>query len=326
MLKWGIVGLGNIAHSFVKDLLLVDGNTVTGLASRSLSKATSFRQAYNLKANVYDSYYDLLDDESVDIVYIATPHNLHCDLSIHSMVKGKHVLCEKPLGVYSSEVKKMIKASKDNNVFLMEALWTRFNPTIQHVNKLVSSGAIGEVNYLNADFSNLMVNSNIESRLFNLNLAGGSLLDVGIYPIFLSYLLFGIPIDIEASARFHMTGVDIQTSAILKYEDAMSIVLGSFESHSDMIAKIYGTEGKILINKRWHEAESFIIEKNGHKELIETPKLGRGYTYEIIECQKQILDKQIESDIWSHDDSLNLISILDQIRKKISLVYPFEKE
>ena len=169
-----------------------------------------------------------------------------------------------------------------------------------------------------------MINANVSSRLYNLDLAGGSLLDMGIYPIFLSYLLLGMPKEILATARFHQTGADVQTSAILKYEEAISLVLSSFESHSDMVAKVFGTEGKIFINSRWHEAEGFVIEKDGHREMISVPKQGKGYTHEIMECQIQIEEGHIESDMWSHNDTLNLISILDEIREKIGLVYPFE--
>jgi predicted dehydrogenase len=325
MLKWGIVGLGKIAHSFVKDLLLVDGNEVKGLASRSKSKAIDFKNEFNLSASTYESYSELFLDPMIDIVYIATPHHSHKELSIEAMSCGKHVLCEKPMAVNAADVKEMIAASKKYNVFLMEALWSRFNPAIRQVNKLVSNGAIGDVNYINVDFSHQIINANAGSRLYNMNLAGGSLLDMGIYPVFLSYLLLGMPTEIEASARYHQTGADVQTSVILKYDDAMSLVLSSFESHSDMVAKVFGTEGKIFINTRWHEAESFVIEKDGHKEMISVPKLGKGYTHEIMECQIQIEEGHIESDMWSHNDTLNLISILDEIREKIGLVYPFEK-
>lgn len=324
MLKWGIVGAGKIAHSFVKDLLLLEDNEVAGIASRKKSKAIGFINEYDLSAKAFGSYQELFLDPNIDIVYIATPHNSHKQLSIEAMSHGKHVLCEKPMAVNVMDAKEMVAVSQKNNVFLMEAMWSRFNPTIQQVNNLLSNGAIGEISYLNADFSHLMTGRSIESRLYNMDLAGGALLDIGIYPIFLSYLILGMPSKIEASARFHNTGADVQTSAILKYDDATTTIFCNFEAHSDMEAKIFGTEGKITINNRWHETESFTIEKDGYRELIQVPKLGRGYAHEIIECQKQIEAGQIESDLWSHEDSINLISILDQIRSIIGLKYPFE--
>jgi len=325
MLRWGIVGLGKIANSFARDISLLEDNVIKGVASRTMTKALDFNQNFNLKATTYGNYTDLFKDTNIDIVYIATPHHAHKSLSIEAMQHGKHVLCEKPMAVNAADTREMIKAANDNNVFLMEALWSRFNPAIKEVSKLISAGAIGDIKSISADFSHQMSNNNIDSRLYNMNLAGGSLLDIGIYPVFLSYLLLGLPDEILATALFHKTGADVQTSAILKYEDAVSMVFSNFESHSDMVAKIYGTEGKIFVNKRWHEADSFTIEKDRHKELIEVPKIGKGYAHEILECQNQISGGYIESDIWSHDDSLNLISILDQIRAEIGLVYPFEK-
>ncbi|MBT8231298.1 MAG: Gfo/Idh/MocA family oxidoreductase [Saprospiraceae bacterium] len=323
-LNWGIVGLGKIAGKFVTDLSLLNGQRIVAVASRSHDKAKEFLSTHNLNGNAYGSYQALFNDPNVDIIYIATPHHLHCQLSIQAMECGKHVLCEKPLGVNRSEVKKIVETSHQTKRFMMEALWSRFNPSIIKVKSLIDAGEIGEVSYINADFCHLMLKDE-NSRLFNPELAGGALLDIGIYPVFLAYLILGMPQTITANGNMFRTGVDTQTSMAFKYKNAMATLFSSFESFSDMVAKIYGTKGNIYINKRWHEADGFVIEKDGEKNMTDLPIVGKGYTYEIQECDYQIAKGNIESNLWSHKNSLELVSLLDEIRNQIGLVFPFEK-
>lgn len=322
MLKWGIIGLGKIANKFAKDLALVENCELTAVASRSAEKGRQFGAQYGVKA-IYSSYDDLFQDPNVDIVYIATPHNSHLEYSLAAMNSGKHVLCEKPLAVNQQQVQALIDGARKNSIFLMEAFWTRFNPSMEAVMSRVRNQEIGEVNYINADFS-FYRDAPAESRMFNMDLAGGSLLDVGVYPIFLSYILMGYPDEILATAIKHETGADLQTSAILKYKNGLANVMSGLRSASDMVAKIYGTEGEIFIDKVWHEAQGYRVEKGDELQSYSLPTKGKGFTYEIEECYSCIEKGRLESEKWSHLDSLNLISICDQIRKQIGLVYPFE--
>jgi len=322
ILKWGIVGLGNIANKFAKDLALVDNCELVAVASRSAEKAEEFSKEYGAKY-FHSSYDDLYNNPEVDIIYIATPHNSHMKLAVEALKHKKHVLCEKPLAVNRSQVQKLIDASRSNNVFLMEAFWTRFNPSIEAVIARIKNNEIGEVNYINADFS-FYRDADPESRMLNLELAGGSLLDVGVYPIFLSYLIMGYPDEILATSIKHETGADLQTSAILKYKNGLANVMSGFRSASDMVAKIYGTQGKIFIDKVWHESQGYKIENDDGLIPYSLPTKGRGFTYEIQECFDCIQKGRIESEKWSHQDSLNLISICDEIREQIGLRYPFE--
>jgi predicted dehydrogenase len=321
-LNWGILGLGNIANKFVKDLKRVKNCHLTAVASRSEDRAKLFADQYSAN-HFYSSYEDLFLDEEVDIIYIATPHNSHFKLAFEAMNHGKHVLCEKPLAVNRHEVTQLIEASKANNVFLMEAFWSRFNPTIEAVLGHVQKKDIGDVNFISADFS-FYRDADPESRLFNMNLAGGALLDIGVYPLFLSYLILGYPEEIVAQAIKHKSGVDLQTSAILKYRHGFANIMCGFGSDSDMVAKIFGTEGKIFIDKIWHEAQGYKIEKENVLESFSLPIIGKGFTYEIEECMECISAGKIESRKWSHSDSLNLISMCDEIRSQIGLTYPFE--
>lgn len=323
MIKWGIVGAGNIAHSFSKDLALVNGGELTSVASRDLEKAKSFAAAYGAP-NAYGSYEALFESKTVDIIYIATPHTSHAELSIAAMKAGINVLCEKPMGVNKGQVQEMIQVAKEKDVFLMEALWSRFNPTIKKVKELVDNGTIGDIGYLHADFAFYALDRDENGRLLNPGLAGGSLLDIGIYPIFLSYLLLGMPKNIKALSHFYKTGVEIQTSMIFDYEIAQSILYSGLNSNSEMKAQIAGSTGSIFINPRWHEATGYTLEKDGDSVVNEVGKLGKGYTHEIEEVHECLNSGKKESDLWNHQNSLDLIEIMDTVRLKTGIVFPFE--
>ena len=323
MIKWGIVGAGNIAHSFSKDLALVNGGVLTAVASRDLDKARSFANEYGAP-NAFGSYEELFTSDTVDVIYIATPHTTHAALSIAAMKAGKNVLCEKPVGVNKGEVEEMIKVAKENNVFFMEALWTRFNPTIKKVKELVDNGTIGDIGYLHADFAFYALDRDENGRLLNPALAGGSLLDIGIYPIFLSYLMLGIPKDIKATANFHKTGVEVQISMIFNYEKAQAILYSGLNSNSEMKAEIAGSKGSIFVHRRWHETSGYTLEIDGDSTVVEVGKVGKGYTYEIEEVHKCLNAGKTESDLWSHQNSRDLIEIMDTVRSKTGIVFPFE--
>ncbi len=324
MIRWGIVGAGNIAHTFSKDLALVNGGSLTAVASRSLNKAREFADEYNAE-HALGSYADLFKSGTVDVVYIATPHTGHSDLAIKAMDAGIHVLCEKPLGVNKKEVVAILEAAKKNNVFLMEALWTRFNPTIKAVKQLVDTGEIGEVGHLYSDFAFYALDRDVKGRLLNPDLAGGSLLDIGIYPIFLSYLLLGMPSDIDAIVKFHDTGVEKQCSMVFDYPNALAMLYSGLNTTCEMRSTISGSKGTIYINPRWHEATSYTLVKDDTEETIEIPKLGKGYTHEIEEVHVCLNQGKLESDLWSHKNSLDLITLMDTVRSKTGIVFPFEE-
>jgi len=322
MLRWGIIGLGNIANTFANDLNLIEGHSLQAVASRSATKACNFADTHGAH-NAYGSYRELLDDAQVDIVYIATPHNSHMQLGVDAMSNGKHVLCEKPLGVSHRQVQDLIAASTMYDRFLMEALWTRFNPAFVDVLRVIKEGVIGDVTFINADFC-FHREVDLQKRLFNPDLAGGALLDVGIYPLFLSYMILGYPDEMKASSIKHANGIDLQTSMILDYKSAHASLNCGLISNSEMIAKINGTKGSIHIDERWHEAQGYTLIKDNEKTHYDIPKIGKGYGHEIMECDECISNGQIESSKWSHDDSLQLISMMDTLRQSNGIIYPFE--
>lgn len=321
--KWGIVGLGKIAHQFAKELLLVDDAEIAAVASRSLEKATDFANQYNCK-KAYASYDEIFKDENVDIVYIATPHDSHAELSVKALQNNKHVLCEKPLALRYEDAFKMIEASKKNNKFFMEAFWTRFNPSVREAVDKIGKEEIGDVKYINADFA-FQVKKFEGDRMTDISLGGGSLLDIGVYPLFLAYLILGVPTEVVAKAHFHESGADLQTSMILQFSNAQAVLHSSFVSSSNMEAVISGSAGRIILNSLWYEAQSYTLVKNNEKIVYSLPTKGKGYTHEIEECHKCLKENSIESTLWSHQNSLDLIKIVDEIRNKIGLVFPSDK-
>ena len=240
------------------------------------------------------------------------------------MEHGKHVLCEKPMGVNSKEVKAMIAASRKHQVFLMEALWSRFNPTICKVKTLIEEDVIGAVKYIHADFVFNAMDRDENSRLLNPELAGGSLLDIGIYPIFLAYLILGKPEIINANSTFHTNGVEVQTAMLFNYNNAHAVLYSGLTSKSEGKAMITGTKGSLFIHPRWHESHSFTLVKGEEEEHIKLPPNGKGYTHEIIEAHNCIQANTIESSLWSHQNSMDLITLLDSVREQTGITFPFE--
>jgi predicted dehydrogenase len=322
-IRWGIIGPGKIAIEFANDLVQVSDAELNAVASRNMDRAKEFANTYGIP-NVFDDYDQLFACDTVDVIYIATPHSFHKDLAIRAMKAGKHVLCEKPMGVNAVEVKKMIATAKECKVFLMEALWSRFNPTIKKVKDITDNGEIGTLKYINADFAFYALDRPLESRLFNLDLAGGTILDIGIYPVFLAYLFLGIPEKIEAISSFNEIGTEIQTSIIFKYPEAQAILNSSFANNSRMSAEISGTLGNITLEPRFHETQGYTINTANKSNSEKIATLGRGYTHEILEVNKCLKENKLESSLWSHSDSLNLITLLDSIRQKSGVRFPFE--
>lgn len=322
-IRWGIVGPGKIAHQFANDLKLVADAELVAVASRKAVRGNEFAKTYSIP-HVFDSYEVLFETDKVDVLYIATPHVFHKNLAIAAMKAGKHVLCEKPLGINAKEVNEMINVAKELKVFLMEALWSRFNPTIRKVKELSEEGTLGELKYVNADFAFYALDRSMESRLFNLDLAGGTLLDIGIYPVFLAYLLLGKPIHIEAVSNFNAIGTEIQTSIIFQYEAAQAILYSGLTNESRMSAEISGTKGSITLEPRFHETQGYTLKTEKGVDSVQLPSQGKGYTHEIIEVNQCLNAKKLESDLWSHQDSLSLISLLDAIREKSGVRFPFE--
>lgn len=322
-IKWGIIGLGKIAKLFAEDLRLVQDAELVAVASTNRERAKSFAREFG-NPQAYGSYQELFNDAKVDVVYVATLHHTHCRFSVEAMNHKKHVLCEKPIAINSAEARQMVEASQRNKVFFMEAFWSRFNPSIVKIKELVSEGKIGKLRYINAEFTFYKLDDDPQSRLLNVDLAGGSLLDMGVYPVFLSYFLLGKPLEILARSQFHGNGAEIQTSMLFQYENAQSVLYSGFANNTDMKAKICGEKGEIYISPIWHETQGFELVTQGASQFHDFPTKGKGFTHEVAEVHECIRTKKLESAKWSHQNSLDLIGIVDRIRLNSGITFPFE--
>jgi predicted dehydrogenase len=321
-INWGIIGLGNIANKFAQDLLLVKNAVLYGVASRDTKKAKTFAKKYN-SIHYYTSYEELANDPNIDIVYIATPHIFHFSHSMLCLKLGKAVLCEKPLGMNSREVKTMIETARSKGLFIMEALWTRFIPGTEKVLELFRSDTLGKIDYLKADFG-FVGDTDPERRVYNKSLGGGSLMDVGIYPIYLSLLLMGIPKIIIATANFTPTGVDSCCDIKFDYNNGKkSILKSSIIAKTPLEAIIYGKNGSIKMHRSFHHTKKISVLKNDNiSENITIGYQGNGYYHEIVEVMDCLLNKKIENEKMPHSMSIVLIETLDRVREQIGLTYP----
>ncbi len=315
VVRWGIIGLGKIANKFATDLQSVEYAEITAVASRDINKAKEFAQIYGV-SNYFADYDMIIDANMVDVIYIATPHFNHATLSISCLRQGIAVLCEKPMSMNIVETQEVLRTAKENNVFFMEAMWTRFIPAFDALlHKVLIDKVIGEVRMIKADFGfNIPVKN--DSRIFDKKLGASALLDVGIYPIYLATSLLGPPEHIYATADLTEDGVDRSNNIIFKYHNqAMANLFSSFAIQTKTEATIYGTEGTIYMYPRFHHTKTFVIDYYDSKtEAFQFPYLNYGYNFEIHEVCQCILNGSIESTKMSWADSLLLSQTLDRVR------------
>ncbi len=320
--KWGILGTGRIAKVFADAIKVADNSELYAVGSRSKENAQNFASQFNVP-KYYGSYEELVSDPDVDIIYIATPHTFHLEHTLLALDHDKHVLCEKPLGVNSREVKIMTEKAKEKNLFLMEAMWSRFLPNILKTKELIENNEIGDVKLMTAYFSFRSKNGS-EHRHFNPDLCGGTILDIGIYNIFLALYLFGKPLEVSAIAGLSDGGVDTASSYTFKYEnDMLAVMYSSFLADSPVVAEIYGSKGKISLEDRWFcPGKVKVSYFDGTEESVETVVKGNGYECEAEEAVKCIADGKLQSDFWSWNNCMELVEMMDLIRNKCGVIYP----
>ncbi|PQJ73552.1 Gfo/Idh/MocA family protein [Polaribacter butkevichii] len=319
VIKWGIIGLGNIAQKFAADLATVENAELVAVASRSQENANEFASTYNSK-KAYNSYLDLAKDAEVDAVYIATPHSFHKEHAILCLQHKKAVLCEKPFAMNLQEVEEMIAASKENNVLLMEALWTYFLPHYTYVLESIKNEKFGKLLKLEADFGFSRAFDN-DSRLFKKEVGGGSLLDIGIYPIFAALSTLGKPDVIEAGATFFDNGADSSCNMTFNYTDTKAVLKSTLVEDTATEAIFTCERGVIKINTMFHMPTTVTVIENGKEEIIDFNYKTIGYNFETIHFNNLLRTNQKESDLMTFDFSINLIKTLDKVRVIIGLEY-----
>ena len=318
-IQWGIIGLGSIANKFATDLSSVEDSQLVAVASRSQQKAAKFAFKYNSK-KAYDSYEKLVKDSQVDAVYIATPHCFHKEHTLLCLRHKKAVLCEKPFAMNLQDVTEMVEVAKEHNVLLMEALWTFFLPHFNYVIDVVKSEKFGKLKSLEADFG-FFHPYNIEHRLFNKQLGGGSLLDIGIYPIFVALSSLGKPKSIAAAATFFDNGADSSCSLIFDYGITKAYLKSSLLEETPTEAIFTFEDAVVKLNTRFHESPIVTIYKDEKQEMLDFNYKTFGYSYEIAHFSQLIREGKKQSNIMTFEFSKKLISTMDEVREIISLEY-----
>lgn len=320
IINWGIIGAGKIASKFASDLNTIPNCKFLGIASRNLEKAKDFAQEFNADT-AYGSYEDLVLDSNIDAIYIATPHSFHKEHTLLCLNHKKAVLCEKPFAMNLEEVEAMIQLSKENKTLLMEAMWTIFLPHYQYVLDLLQQKHFGSILKLEADFG-FHPKYDETSRVFDKSVGGGSLLDIGIYPVFAALSTLGEPNKIEAKACFFDSGADSECQINFQYDNAKAPLKSTLLQKTNTEAIFHCEKGIIKINGRFHQPSSVtLIDNYGNSELKEFDYKTIGYNYEIEHFNQLIRHHKTESDIMTFEKSKQLIGTLDAIRNLIGLEY-----
>jgi predicted dehydrogenase len=321
--NWAVLGCGHIAKKFIKDLKLLHNAKLYAATSRDLQKAIDYKNEYGFEV-AYGSYSEMVKDPKVDVVYIATPHSHHREHAILCLKNKKAVLCEKAFAINKKEVLEMIACAKENNTFLMEAFWTMFQPSFKKAMEILQSGELGKLQMVRSDFA---FNAPFieEKRLYNVNLGGGSLLDIGLYPVFAALTSLGKPKDIKTLAHFSSTGVEESISMIFKYDGGeMANLASSFASHSPTQTEYWCENGYLILNPRWYMPTKITVVKNGQEPQYfhSDHNEGTGYQYEAAHVMQCLDEEKIESDRMTWQTSLDLIETLDRIRIDAGIFYP----
>ncbi len=324
-IRWGILGCGRIARKFATDLKLVDDAVLIAAGARSIESANAFAKDFPV-AYAHGSYEELVQNENVDVIYIATPHSEHYKNTMLCLEHGKAVLCEKAFAINSQQAKAMIEKAHDKKVFLMEALWTKFLPNYQVVQSLLKENKIGQIKSVLINFG-FAPRPPVPARLYDPNLAGGTMLDIGIYNVFMAVSVLGKPASINAFMTPASTGVDEQCAVTMQYGNgAIAQLFSTFASNLATEADICGTNGRIRLTHRFYSPDAVIEYYPGTpdtKEIIPVERGdGHGYQHEaghVCDCLRKGLT---ESPVMTHQDTMDLIEVLDEIRRKAGIVYP----
>ncbi len=315
-IRWGILSTGHIANKFADDAKHAGNAVVTTVGSRNLETAQAFAAKHGI-GTAHGSYEALVNDPNVDAIYIATPHNFHCKNAELALAAGKHVLSEKPFVTGAAEMTRVITAARASKRFAMEAMWTRFIPSMVALRAVLAEGLLGEVHGVQADLG-FRAKFNPLGRLFNPDLAGGALLDLGIYPLSFAFMVLGTPSSVAASATLGSTGVDEQFSAVLQYASgAQASIYGSLRARSPQGAWVLGSKARLEVHPRFYGSTRLSLhDDNSTLWTRDYPMIGGGFEYQIMHASARILGGHLESDIMPLDESLAIHRVMDEIRRK----------
>lgn len=324
VIKMAILGAGNIAGTMADTVSQLKGVTVLAVASRNLEKANAFAKKHHIK-KAYGSYEEMALDEEVDLVYIATPHSEHYANMKLCLSRGKHVMCEKAFTINAAQAREVIGMAKEKGCFLMEAMWTRFQPFAAQVKALLEGGVIGEVKWMEANYC---FHSMRAERMYRPELAGGALLDLGIYPLTAASMLLGDdPVNVDTTGILTDLGVDARSQTVLTYADGrMAVVSAAMDSYADGRIRLHGTKGFAEIDgvANWERMRVF-DEKRNPAAVYERPPQISGYEYEVEAACASIRDGKLECKTMPHIQTIRMMEQMDGLRMAWGMRYPMEE-
>ncbi len=321
-IKWGIIGAGNISGTFAAALKQMEYTELAAVASRDINKAKKFAGKFGVE-KAYGSYEELAKDPDIDVVYVGTPHTEHKPNSELCIINGKSVLCEKPFTINGNEAKYLMDLAREHHVFLMEAMWTKFLPVTRKVKEWLAEGKIGKIKKMQVGFG-FTVPYDESSRLYNYDLAGGALLDAGVYPItYAVHLMDKLPIQVSSAAVFLKNGIDEQNCILFKFDnDVLAMISSGINAEVGREAIIIGDKGRIIVPEFWTADKAFIYDTDG-KELETYQEDGRinGYEFQAYEVNECIRNGKPESSGNPLQETLDIMLIMDGIRAEWGLKY-----
>jgi predicted dehydrogenase len=323
--NWGIMAPGKMAAKFVGGLKLCEYAELYAVASRDISRAEKFANTHGF-SKYFGSYEEMAGDPNVDIIYIASPHSHHFEQTMLCLRNQKAVLCEKAFGINGSEVEDMISEAEKRGIFLMEALWPPFQPYYKRAHELLNSGRLGKIIHMHCYFSFIPPFDALD-RKFNLALGGGSLLDIGIYPVIDALTFLGVPDEIKATAAFGPTGSEESISAIFQYGGGkMATIYSSFKTAAGIGCEIFCENGNLTLARGRDMNQRVIISESGKEPetLVFTPQ-GLGYHWEAEEVMRCLDEERTQSDVVPLSFSRDLIKTLDMIRKEAGIIFPQDR-
>ncbi|MGP3536341.1 Gfo/Idh/MocA family protein [Microbacterium sp. RD1] len=323
-LRWGILATGGIAHAFTSDLQTA-GLTVSAVGSRSPERAESFARPYGIP-RAYGSYEELVADPEVDIVYVATPHPMHADDALLALEAGKHVLVEKAFTLNSSEAARVRERAAERGLVAMEAMWTRYLPHMRRIHEILAAGTLGEIRVVTADHTQRLPRDRAH-RINALELGGGALLDLGVYPISFVWDILGAPTRVSASARLGETGADTEVATIFTHDGgALSTTISSSRGAGPNTAAIVGSEARIEIDAIWYTPTDFrVTAADGTVlEAYHSDVAGRGMQFQALYAEQLVREGRLAGDILPIDETVAIMATLDEVRAQIGLRYPGE--
>lgn len=321
--RWGILSTGGIAQAFSKDLSLLEDHTVAAVGSRNLASAEKFAHQYP-GAEPFGSYEELVSAD-VDAIYIGTPHPMHYENALLAMQAGKPVLCEKAFTINAEQARTLVQYSREHSIPLMEAMWTRFLPHIAQIKEIIAAGTLGEIHTVVADHGQYIPYDRAP-RLWEPDLGGGALLDLGIYPITIADIVLGSPKSAHAHATLTDKGVDLQTTMGFEYANgAHALLTCTMAARTAVTAVISGDLARIEIDGSFYSPNSFrVISRDGDITEYPSTYIGHGLKEEAREFARIVRAGEIESPLMTHNKSIEIMELMDHIRSQIGVRYPGE--